>query len=142
MAGVLPSSYKLPMMPSNLPLAFLTDVGLCTMQTSFFLEINRSAMTWLDLESSATKSVGNQWIHSGGTAEGGFKWMYLCIFCEKKEGIFIMMVRSSRRNNDSVEEGAVMAKINDKREGGEGGQLIHDPFWLICFVLPGGFRAK
>jgi hypothetical protein len=75
MAGVLPLSYKLPMMPSNLSLAFLTGVGLQTMQTSFFLEINRSAVTWLDLESSAAKSIGDQWIHSGGTIKGGFEWM-------------------------------------------------------------------
>jgi hypothetical protein len=34
--------------------------------------------------------------------------------------MFDVMVRSSKRNNDSVEEGAVMAKINGKQEGGEG----------------------
>jgi hypothetical protein len=33
--------------------------------------------------------------------------------------MFNMMVRSSKRNNDLVEEGAVMAKINDKQEGGD-----------------------
>jgi hypothetical protein len=52
----------------------------------------------------------------------------LRIFCENKEGIFNMMVRFSKRSNDLVEECAVMAKINDKQEGGEGGRLVYVPF--------------
>jgi hypothetical protein len=35
-----------------------------------------------------------------------------------------------------------MAKINDKQEEGEGGQLVYVPFWLICDIVQGGSCAK